>query len=189
MIDPDKFKPEIPKIDVSKFQFNLQPAQDALARIQQEQEASMRALQRSREEKEAEELRRHNELVAALKEAGEKGATIIVGDNAAGVQIQQNSAGASQTIDCSQGLNFEQVRKVLTEIQGYFDIPQFKDAFGENADNVKSVVNETLKSVEKGESESLIKKSLRVLRDIVVGAAGSLVGSGILGLLGTLPIG
>lgn len=189
MFDPEKFKPEIPKIDVSKIQFNMQPAQDVLARVYQEQEVSMRALQKSREEKEAEELRRHNELVAALKEAGEKGATIIVGDNAAGVQIQQNSAGGSQTMDYSQGLDYEQVRKVLTEIQGYFDIPQFKDAFGENADNVKNVVDETLKSVEKGENESVIKKSLHVLKEIAIGAAGSLVGSGILGLLGTLPIG
>lgn len=188
MIDPKEFKFEMPQIDTSNLQFSMQHANDALAKLQREQKESIRALQRSREEKDAEELRLYNELIAALKEAGEKGATIIVGDNATGVQIQQNSAGASQAMDCSQGLDYEQVRKVLTEIKGYFDFPQFKDAFGENADNVKTVVEETMKSVEKGESESIIKKSLHVLREIAIGAAESLIGSGILGLLKTLPI-
>ena len=41
-----------------------------MARIKREQEQTIRSIQKAREEKEAEELRRHNEIVAALKEAG-----------------------------------------------------------------------------------------------------------------------
>ena len=83
-------------IDLSKFSLDLtktmqyvNPVQDQMARIQREQEQTIRSIQKAREEKEAEELRRHNEIVAALKEAGEKGATIVIGDNANGIQIQQ----------------------------------------------------------------------------------------------------
>ena len=90
-------------IDLSKFSLDLtknmqyvNPVQDQMARIQREQEQTIRSIQKAREEKEAEELRRHNEIVAALKEAGEKGATIVIGDNANGIQIQQNSDGAMQ---------------------------------------------------------------------------------------------
>lgn len=75
-------------IDFSKIKLT-QPSfdytNDMISSIQRSQEESLRAVQKAREAKEAEELRRHNELVAALKEAGEKGATIVIGDNANGI--------------------------------------------------------------------------------------------------------
>lgn len=69
-------------VDLSKFNIDtdmlknlprIDPFQNQMVRIQEEQERTFRNIQRAREEKEAEELRRHNELVTALKEAGEKG--------------------------------------------------------------------------------------------------------------------
>ena len=103
-------------IDLSKLSYNLDllknmtpvnPFQEQMSRIQREQDQMVRNIERARQEKEAEELRRHNELVAALKKAGENGATIIVGDNANGIQIQQNSAGALQEMTNSQALDDE----------------------------------------------------------------------------------
>ena len=164
------------------------PMQDTIDRMNRENEQALRALDATRREKEAEELRRHNELVSALKEAGEKGATIIVGDNANGIQIQQNSAGATQTMDNTQGLDYEKTMTVLKEISGYFEYPQFQTTYGENAESVKQMVVDTITAVENKEDEGLIKKSLRILKDLTVGAAGSLIASGILSLLGTLPI-
>ena len=76
------------KIKISQPNFDYTNAM--IDSIQRSKEESLRAVQEAREAKEAEELRRHNELVAALKEAGEKGATIVIGDNANGIQIQQN---------------------------------------------------------------------------------------------------
>lgn len=89
------------------------PMQDTIDRMNRENEQALRALDATRREKEAEELRRHNELLSALKEAGEKGATIIVGDNANGIQIQQNSAGATQTMENTQGLDYEKTMTVF----------------------------------------------------------------------------
>jgi hypothetical protein len=86
-------------VDFSKIKLpqpNFDYANDMISSIQRSQEESLRAVQKAREAKEAEEIRRHNELVAALKEAGENGATIVIGDNANGIQIQQNSAGVQQ---------------------------------------------------------------------------------------------
>lgn len=61
--------------------------------------------------------------------------------------------------------------------------------FGDNSENIKAVVEATIAAVENREDEGFIKKSLRVLRDLAVGAAGNLIASGILAYLGTLPIG
>ena len=184
-------------VDLSKLNFDtdmlknlprIDPFQDQMARIQAEQERTFRNIQREREEKEAEELRRHNELVAALKEAGEKGATIVIGDNANGIQIQQNSDGSTQEMTNSQTFNYDKALEVLKEIKEYIDFPQFQATFGENSDNVKAIIEETIEAVESRSDEGIIKKSLRTLRELAIGTSGSLIASGIIALLGTLPL-
>lgn len=182
-------------IDLSKFSLDLtktmqyvNPVQNQMARIQREQEQTIRSIQKAREEKEAEELRRHNEIVAALKEAGEKGATIVIGDNANGIQIQQNSDGAMQEMTNSQTFNYDKALEVLKEIKEYIDFPQFQTTFKENSENVKAIIEDTIKAVENKEDVGIVKKSLRILKDLAVGASGSLIASGIIALLGTLPL-
>ena len=182
-------------IDLSKFSLDLtktmqyvNPIQDHMTRMQREQEETIRSIQKAREEKEAEELRRHNELVAALKEAGEKGATIVIGDNANGIQIQQNSDGSTQKMTNSQTFNYDKALEVLKEIKEYVDFPQFQATFGENSDNVKAIIEETIEAVESRSDEGIIKKSLRTLRELAIGTSGSLIASGIIALLGTLPL-
>ena len=182
-------------IDLSKFSLDLtktmqyvNPVQDQMARIQREQERTIRSIQKAREEKEAEELRRHNEIVAALKEAGEKGATIVIGDNANGIQIQQNSDGAMQEMTNSQTFNYDKALEVLKETKEYIDFPQFQTTFKENSENVKAIIEDTIKAVENKEDVGIVKKSLRILKDLAVGASGSLIASGIIALLGTLPL-
>ena len=180
------------QLDVSKFNFEPPQytiAQSAIDDMNRRTQQITADLTRAREERDAEELRRHNELISALKEAGEKGATIVIGDNATGIQIQQNSTGTSQNMTNTIGLDYAQTLKVLEEIKGYFDFPKFQETFGENADNVKAVVEETIKAAQDKEDENLIKKSLRVIKELATGAAGSLIASGILSLLGTLNIG
>lgn len=180
------------QFDISKLNFEpprLTFAQSAINDMNRRTQQISEEIARGREERDAEELRRHNELVAALKEAGEKGATIVIGDNANGIQIQQNSSGASQQMNNNAGLNYEQALKVLEEIRGYFHFSKFQETFGDNTENVKAVVEETIEATRNKEDEKLIKKSLRVLKELAMGAAGSLIGSGILSLLGTLNIG
>ena len=180
------------QFDVSKV--NFEPprytiAQSAIDDMNKRTQQITVDLTRAREERDAEELRRHNELISALKEAGEKGATIVIGDNATGIQIQQNSTGTWQNMTNTIGLDYAQTLKVLEVIKGYFDFPKFQETFGENTDNVKAVVEETIKAAQDKEDENLIKKSLRVIKELATGAAGSLIASGILSLLGTLNIG
>ena len=182
-IDLSKFS-----LDLTKTMQHVNPIQDHMARMQREQEQTIRSIQKAKEEKEAEELRRHNELVAALKEAGEKGATIVIGDNANGIQIQQNSDGAMQEMTNSQTFNYDKALEVLKEIKEYIDFPQFQTTFKENSENVKTIIEDTIKAVQNKEDVGIVKKSLRILKDLAVGASGSLIASGIIALLGTLPL-
>lgn len=182
-IDLSKFS-----LDLTKTMQHVNPIQDHMARMQREQEQTIRSIQKAREEKEAEKLRRHNEIVAALKEAGEKGATIVIGDNANGIQIQQNSDGAMQEMTNSQTFNYDKALEVLKEIKEYIDFPQFQTTFKENSENVKAIIEDTIKAVENKEDVGIVKKSLRILKDLAVGASGSLIASGIIALLGTLPL-
>ena len=59
-------------IDLSKLTLNISPTLDIVSDIQHQQDNAIRALEAARRAKEQEELRRHNELVSALREAGEK---------------------------------------------------------------------------------------------------------------------
>lgn len=179
----------MPDLDLSKLSLNMAPALDFISDMQREQDNAMRALEATRRAKEQEELRRHNELISALREAGEKGATIIIGDHAGDIQIQQNSAGAKQKMEKHEGLDYAQVLGVLAEIKEYFNFPQFEKTFGENTENIKAVIESTIHAVNNKEDESMIKKSLRIIRDIAVNAAGGVIASGIIALLGSLPIG
>ena len=147
-IDLSKFS-----LDLTKTMQHVNPIQDHMARMQRGQEQTIRSIQKAKEEKEAEELRRHNELVAALKEAGEKGATIIIGDNANGIQIQQNSDGAMQEMTNSQTFNYDKALEVLKEIKEYIDFPQFQTTFKENSENVKAIIEDTIKAVENKDAD------------------------------------
>ena len=54
--------------------------------------------------------------------------------------------------------------------------------------DIKNIIQNTIDALDKKEDEGLIKKSLKVLKDLAIGAGGSLIGSGILALLGTIPL-
>ena len=54
--------------------------------------------------------------------------------------------------------------------------------------SVKQIVSETIEAIERNEDVSLIQKSLRILKDLAVGTGGSLIATGIIGLLNTLLI-
>lgn len=146
-------------------------------------EELVRNIEETRRNKDAESLRRHEELIAALKTAGENGATIVIGDNANGIQIQQNSDGSVQSMENQQMFNYKKAHEILKEIEGYFTFPQFEETFKDNNDIVKKIVEETINAVENKSDPSLIKKSLSVLKDLAIGASGSLIANGIVGLI------
>lgn len=166
----------------------IDPMNNLVNQMQYEQRKILDSIHQSRKEKEQEALNRHTELIAAVKKAGESGATISIGDNANGIQIQQNAQNANQIMTNFQEFNYSQALNVLNEIKEYFDMPKFSITFQDKADIVKQIVSETIDAIERNEDVSLIQKSLRILKDLAVGTGGSLIATGIIGLLNTLLI-
>lgn len=166
----------------------IDPMNNLVNQMQYEQRKMLDSIHQSRKEKEREALDRHTELIATVKKAGESGATISIGDNANGIQIQQNAQNANQTMINFQEFNYSQALNVLNEIKEYFDMPKFTITFQDKTDIVKQIVSETIEAIERNEDVSLIQKSLRILKDLAVGTGGSLIATGIIGLLNTLLI-
>lgn len=179
----NNFKLDLNSLDVmANFRNPLQNMIDDANRIQRQQIAAVEA---ARREKEKEEQRKHDEILEAIRSSS---SNINIGGNATGIQIQQNTSNSSQKMTIQTGFDYEQIAKVLKDIQSYTELPQFNSAYGENADHVKALINETLSAVQEKQEPNLIKKSLQVLKDLTIGAGGSLIASGILALLGSLPL-
>lgn len=159
------------------------PINDSIQNTIRQAEQISRDIESSRRAKNEEDLRRHNELVEALKSAGENGATIVVGDNNNGIQIQQKAINSEQHIVNSVSFDYVKAKQVLEEIKEYFDFPKFDESFGENSENIKQVVEDAINAIEHKEDPSLIKKSLNLIKEFAIGVSGSLVASGIVALI------
>ena len=179
----DNFKLDFNNLDaMTNFRNPLQDMIDDANRKQQQQIAAVEAMHR---EKKKEEQRKFEELLETIRSSS---SNINIGGNATGIQIQQNSSNSTQAMTIQTGFDYEQIAKVLKDIQSYTELPQFNSTYGENADNVKTLIDETLLAVQEKQEPGLIKKSLQVLKDLTIGAGGSLIASGLLALLGNLPL-
>ena len=74
----------------------------------------------------------------------------------------------------------------LNEIKEYFDFPQFATMYQEKTDSVKQIVVETIATIHRKVEPTLIKNSLKVLKDLTIDTGGSLIASGIIGLLSSI---
>lgn len=112
--------------------------------------------------------------------------TLNIGGSVSDSQIQQGSNNSIQTV-ASDNFDYEVVLNVLKQIEDCFDNSNFQKDFRDNADSVKSIVKETIELVNHKEEPSKIKKALSTLKDLAVGVTGSLIASGICGLLAQIP--
>ena len=179
----DNFKLDFNTLDMMEiFHESLD---ERINNVQLQQMQRIATVETARREKEKAEQRKHDELLEAIRNGS---SNINIGDNATGIQIQQNSSNSSQNMTIQTGFDYEQITKVLMDIQSYTNLPQFNNAYGENANHVKVLIDDTLSAVQEKQEPSLIKKSLQVLNDLTIGTSGSLIASGIQALLGSLSL-
>ncbi len=179
----DNFKLDFNNLDAMANFRN--PLEDMVKEAQRKQMQQIEAVEAAHREKEKEAQRKHDEILEAIRNSS---SNINIGGNATGIQIQQNSSNSSQNMTIQTGFDYEQIAKALKDIQSYTELPQFNSAYGENAYHVKALIDETLSAVQEKQEPGLIKKSLQLLKDLTIGAGGSLIASGILALLGSLPL-
>lgn len=112
--------------------------------------------------------------------------TMNIGGSVSDSQIQQGSNNSIQLMG-SSNFDYDIVLNVLKQIEDCFDNSNFQKDFGDNADSVTSLVKETIELVNRREEPSKIQKALATLKDLAVGVTGSLIASGICGLLAQIP--
>lgn len=113
---------------------------------------------------------------------------ISIGDNNMGVTAIQGNNNVVNNSTTSNSFDYEKTLKVLKEIEGYLDFLQFSETFEDNSENLKKIILETISATELKSDETLITKSLQLIKNLTIGATSSMISSGILALLGTLPL-
>lgn len=115
-----------------------------------------------------------------------KAATLVFGCGIDEGLAERELAAGQVTV--ARSLEYRKVKSVLKEIQEYFSYSQFTEIYGENADNILRLVDNILDGMAKQEEEHIVKKSLSVLRKITADSSDTMIGAGILALLGTLSV-
>ena len=95
----------MPDLDLSKLSLNMAPTLDFISDMQREQDNAMRALEATRRATEQEELRRHNELVSALRDAMEPYTKRLAGSSNATVKQKQRHTSMQKQLSVYRLLN------------------------------------------------------------------------------------
>ena len=157
---------------------------------QRDMERSLRAVERARQEKETEELRRHEELVGAIHELNDTmkdtvleairmGASVNIDSNTGNINISMNSTNVQQEANQNTELDYGVTENTLKEIAEFCDMPKFVDDFGEHAEDVKTLVSDLLNAVQEKQKPGIIKSGLNKLKSLAGGITGSLIASAI----------
>ena len=157
---------------------------------QRDMERSLRAVERARQEKETEELRRHEELVGAIHELNDTmkdtvleairmGASVNIDSNTGNINISMNSTNVQQEANQNTELDYAAAETTLKEIAEFFDMPKFAKDFGEHAEEIKTLVSDLLNAVQEKQKPGIIKSGLNKLKSLAGGVTGSLIASAI----------
>ena len=98
--------------------------------------------------------------------------------NSTNIQIQQNTTNSSQTI--AEGIDFEKVSKIFSQIRGNMDSLGNSDA---ERKKIEDTLNEVQTNVDSKTEPSRVRKALSIIKDILINSSGSLAASGILYLI------
>ena len=105
-----------------------------------------------------------------------------------GSQIQQGTINSSLTMTIENNFDYDKVMDVLRKIHIATNSSDFQAEFADKAEHVKEIIAETIQMVQKKEKPSKIKKALTTLKDLSIGISGSIIATGICGLIAQLPI-
>lgn len=129
---------------------------------------------------------------ARLEDYMEKGQitnnTLSIHGSVSGSQIQQGTTNSTQAMEVVNAFDYAQVLDVISKIKRSTQSEDFNIDFGEKSVEVKQIIDDTLRMVETKEEPTKIKKMLNTLKDLTIGVSGSLIASGICGLITQLPI-
>ena len=109
---------------------------------------------------------------------------INIKGNLTGTQIQQGNVNSVQTMSTDSKMDYDDLLNKMMKIQKAIrSNPDFKEDFGEKAKEVMETVNDVVTMINKKENPSKINILINRLKELAIGISGSMIASGIVGLL------
>ena len=96
---------------------------------------------------------------------------------ASNIQIQQNTNNSSQTMNVTDSVDYGKALEIFNNVLTNLDSFNLSN---EDREQLKKVVSEAKSKAEKNTDTSFVKKSLSIVKDIMLKATGSLTAQGIL---------
>ena len=152
---------------------------------------TIRAVNETHEEREAEQLRRHEELVGAINklnntiketvvEALKMGASVNIDSNTGIVNLTMNSQNVQQqATQTNKALDYEVAEATLEEISEFLELPKFQKDFGEKANEIKELIEELREDVKQRSDQGVVKRGFEKLKELTTGVEGSLIATAI----------
>lgn len=113
------------------------------------------------------------------------GNIINIYGNATDVQLQQGTINSSQSQQVQTGIDFEAAKKVIEKICSYQ--PMFIQEFGTQSSELEQALEEATAAVQEKEPTRL-KKAWNTIKSLAENVTGSLIATGIIELLRTVPL-
>ena len=98
-----------------------------------------------------------------------------------GMQLQQGTVNSTQTQTFEQYIDYDSIKEIVEEIRKYDK--DLDDEFGDTAEIIRDKLNEIENLVDTKSNPSKLKQLLVELKNIAEGAVGSLIATGIVGLV------
>lgn len=97
------------------------------------------------------------------------------------LNLQQGTVNSTQTQNINSGFDYEAVSNVISQIKKYDSL--FETDFGDKTDELREKLSEIEELVNKQANPGLIKMLLGDIKNIAIGVGGSLIATGIVGLI------
>lgn len=111
---------------------------------------------------------------------------VIIGNHASNVVIQQGCNNCTQNIYSQVSDDYSKITDLFKQIVEISRSEVFNTQLGHYSQPAKIVINQIEQDINEKKPLPLVKERLMSLRNIVENATGSLIASGILGLLGEI---
>lgn len=106
--------------------------------------------------------------------------TLTIHGSVTSSQIQQGTHNSTQTTTTTETtMDYEEILKVLYNIQQSSDLPMFANEFGDKSEEIKHIISEAIEMANKKEAPSKIQKKLIEIKNLSLNVMGGVISTGI----------
>ena len=109
--------------------------------------------------------------------------TMNISGNITNSQIQQGTNYSTQFQECGENFDYDNVLKIVEQIQQYTSLEQFKTELGEKADEIIQELDSIKENANQKKRSDVIKRSFEKIKDIASNVGTKIISGGIITLI------